>query len=215
MKISCRAVGEYQANCYVLQEEESGRALVIDPGAEAEALIGWIRTLEAQPEAILITHGHFDHLGAAYALSRQYQAPIYMHPDEVLYMQDRSHPLMRMTEGMLDELLAALPQNGRYVCDGDVLRVAGEPLQILEVPGHSDHSLCVYSAKEAALFCGDTLFAGSIGRTDLYHGSDQDLVQNIVKKFGPLPEETVVYTGHGPSTTLQQEWRTNPFIRRR
>lgn len=214
MRIEKTEVGAYQANCYAVIDEATGRALIIDPGDEADRLEAWVRQMHITPEAIFLTHGHFDHIGAAAQLAQKWQTDILLHPDEVAYMNDRSHPMMAMTSGILDELLAALPQKGRYIVDQEKVAAAGCSFRALEVPGHSDHSLCLYAEKEGVLFSGDALFAGSVGRTDLYHGGPSDLVAAVEEKLMALPDSTKVFPGHGPSTTIGQERRSNPFLRR-
>ena len=212
MQIYKLEVGMYQANCYVVLDEETHSALVIDPGDEPAKIDTWLNQLQAKPKAIFLTHGHFDHIGAAAPLAEHWQVPIYMSLDELVYMDDRSHPLMAMTSEVLDVFLAAAPQYVQGLSHGDIFQLAQEDWQVLEVPGHSDHSLCLYGKSSGKLFSGDTLFAGSVGRTDLYNGSSNVLVNEIKLKLMSLPEDTVVYPGHGPITTIGQEGRQNPFI---
>lgn len=212
MQIYKLEVGMYQANCYAVVDEVSRNALVVDPGDEPAKIDLWLKQLQAKPEAIFVTHGHFDHLGAAAPLAAKWQVPIYTSLDELVYMEDRHHPLMEMTAEVLDEFLAAAPQYVRGLCHGDVLQAAGCSWQVMEVPGHSDHSLCLYEAMEGALFSGDTLFAGSVGRTDLYNGSSRVLVREIHRQLLCLPGLVKVYSGHGPVTTIERESRLNPFL---
>lgn len=212
MQIEIIEVGPYAANCYLVFQQAERKALIIDPGAEPDKIKARIRQLQLVPEAIAITHGHFDHIGAAAALATEWQIPILLHPQEAVYMRERSHPLMSMTAEVLDELLAALPQNGRYLLNGDTFEAAAGTWKAWEVAGHSDHSLCFYEDEEGILFCGDTIFAGGVGRTDLYHGASTELVRQIHAKLMVLPDETNVYPGHGPATTIGLERETNPFL---
>lgn len=212
MQIYQLAVGVYQANCYAAVDEVSRKALVVDPGDEPAKIDLWLKQLQAKPEAIFVTHGHFDHLGAAVPLAEQWQVPIYTSLDELVYMEDRRHPLMEMTAEVLDEFLAAAPQYVQGLCHGDVLQAAGSSWQVMEVPGHSDHSLCLYESETGALFSGDTLFAGWVGRTDLYNGSSMVLVREIRNQLLCLPGSVKVYSGHGPITTIEREGRLNPFF---
>lgn len=212
MQIYQLAVGVYQANCYAAVDEVSRKALVVDPGDEPAKIDLWLKQLQAKPEAIFVTHGHFDHLGAAVPLAEQWQVPIYTSLDELVYMEDRRHPLMEMTAEVLDEFLAAAPQYVQGLRHGDVLQAAGSSWQVMEVPGHSDHSLCLYESETGALFSGDTLFAGSVGRTDLYNGSSMVLVREIRNQLLCLPGSVKVYSGHGPITTIEREGRLNPFF---
>lgn len=212
MQIEKIEVGSYCANCYFVSDERTRRTLIIDPGAEAEQLIRHIEHRQLLPEGIAITHGHFDHVGAAAALSQKWHLPIWIHGQETAYMQERSHPIMSMGAEVLDELLAALPQNGRYVSDQEAFEAAGQKWQAIEVPGHTDHSLCFYHAEAGILFSGDTLFAGSVGRTDLYHGEAAELIRQIREKLLRLPDETRVLPGHGMETTIGRERKENPFL---
>lgn len=214
MQIFQLEVGMYQANCYAVVDGNSRSALVVDPGDEAAKIASWLQSLQAKPEAIFITHGHFDHIGAAAPLAEHWQVPIYMSLDELVYMEDRSHPLMEMTAEVLDDFLAAAPQNVRGLYQGEVIQLAGTSWRVIEVPGHSDHGLCLYAESEGVLFSGDTLFAGSVGRTDLYNGSPFTLVNEIKMKLMGLPDGVRVYSGHGPKTTIGQERRLNPFLNR-
>ncbi len=212
MQIFRLEVGMYQANCYAVVDEKSRKALVVDPGDEPAKIANWLELLPAKPEAIFITHGHFDHIGAAAPLAEQWQVPIYTSLDELVYMEERSHPLMKMTSEVLDEFLAAAPQYVQGLCNGDRVQLAEKNWRIIEVPGHSDHGLCLYAETEGVLFSGDTLFAGSMGRTDLFNGSPNVLLNEIKMKLMSLPDGVMVYPGHGPKTTIGQERRLNPFI---
>ncbi len=212
MQIFLLEVGMYQANCYAVVDEISRKALVVDPGDEPAKIAAWLEQLQATPEAIFITHGHFDHIGAAAPLAEHWQVPIYMSLDELVYMEDRNHPLMEMTAEVLDDFLAAAPQYVQGLCHGDTVQLAEKNWRIIEVPGHSDHGLCLYAEAEGVLFSGDTLFAGSVGRTDLYNGSPYTLVSEIKSKLMGLPDGVYVYPGHGPKSTIGWERRLNPFI---
>lgn len=212
MQIFQLEVGMFQANCYAVVDKQSRKALVVDPGDEPAKIVAWLDRLKAKPEAIFITHGHFDHIGAAAPLAELWQVPIYTSLDELVYMEDRSHPLLAMTAEVVDGFLAAAPQYVQGLCHGDMIQLAGKNWQIIEVPGHSDHGLCLYGEAEGVLFSGDTLFAGSVGRTDLFNGSPYTLVSEIKSKLMGLPDGVSVYPGHGPKTTIGQERRQNPFL---
>lgn len=212
MQIEKIEAGIYGTNGYLIWDEQTRRTLIIDPGDEAEKFINYITYRQLSPEGIAITHGHFDHIGAAPALSAKWHLPIWIHGQETAYMQERSHPIMSMGAEVLDELLAALPQNGRYVSDQEEFEAAGRKWRAIEVPGHTDHSLCFYCEEEGVLLSGDTLFAGSVGRTDLYHGEPSELIRQIREKLLCLPEATRVLPGHGMETTIGKERSQNPFL---
>lgn len=214
MQIEKLETGLYQANCYCVFQKPEGKALLIDPGADGEHIQSWLKQLHVRPECIFITHGHFDHIGAAATLAQSYRIPVRIASEELDYMRLRSHPIMRMSAGILDAFLAAAPQIAEGLQHGSRFTAAGEEWRCIEVPGHSDHSLCLYQEEQGVLFSGDTLFAGSVGRTDVFSGEPDTLLHRIEERLLVLPESTRVYPGHGPATTIGQERRSNPYCRR-
>ncbi len=201
-------VGPLDTNCYLVYDEEAREGVVIDPGGDAEELaelLRWVDRLGLRVVAIVVTHGHFDHfLGAPY-LSRELGAPIYMNPRdaEVARVSAKWSPAFGYEEVVLEEF--------EPLSEGSSIRFGDLELKPIETPGHSPGSTCLYVEGEA-LFSGDTLFAGTVGRTDLPGGSHRDLLRSIAKIFSSLPLDTRVYPGHGPSTTLRRELRANPFV---
>ncbi len=185
------AVGPYQANCYILGCDESKEGLVIDPGGEPERIITEISRLGLNIRYILITHGHFDHVGGAQELKRITKAPVWIHPHDA---------------GAL-----GFPSDGDLF-EGQKIPVGKFTLSVIHTPGHSPGGVCFHAP--GAVFTGDTLFAGSIGRTDFPGGDHERLIRGVMEKIFPLGDELRVYPGHGPHTTIGQERRFNPFFRR-
>lgn len=194
MKIRKIPVGMLQENCYFVSDE-NGETAVIDPGDEADRLLGLLQSGGLTPRCILLTHGHFDHVGAAAALAERYHCPAYLHE------ADRALPA-RLTGG-------ALPQT-RALREGDELAVGALRFRVLETPGHSAGSVSLLCGD--ALFSGDTIFAGgSWGRTDFPGGSEPALRASL-RRLAALPPQTRVFPGHGPETTIAAERACDPFM---
>jgi glyoxylase-like metal-dependent hydrolase (beta-lactamase superfamily II) len=197
-------VGPIQANSYIAYRQGGPEALVIDPGDEPARIGGELEARALTPLAILVTHGHFDHVGGVSELARSTGARVYMSADEA--------PMLAQVADYTP------PGFGPYeACDPDVLLAGGEQLEIgpfavevLRVPGHSPAHLAYLV--DGALFSGDVLFAGSVGRTDLPGGDWDTLAASLMLLHERLPAETRVLSGHGPETTLGQEARTNPYL---
>ena len=232
-------VGMLQCNCTILGDLESGEALVIDPGDETERILELLTRYMLRPKAIVSTHAHIDHVGGLTKLRRATSAPVMMHREDLaLYqiMDEQAEFLQveRPETGEVDQLLK----------EGDVLRWGGMAANVMHTPGHTPGSISLYlpadageivaskanSVKDASsegasrsnvafevpqLFAGDTLFAGSIGRTDLWGGSMKTIMDSLRGKLMQLPEETVVHPGHGPLTTIGEERDSNPFLTHR
>lgn len=197
-------LGPIGTNCYVVRADDSAvDAVVIDPGADAARLLDELHSLGAHCSAILITHGHWDHLGAVADLADATGAPVHMAEDERLLLEDLSS---FAPSGV--ELRSYTPH---VVLRGDeTLELAGMSFETLRVPGHSPAHLAYYT--DGALFSGDVLFAGSVGRTDLPGADWETLVASIRMLADRFPPETIVYSGHGPKTTLGAELARNPFL---
>lgn len=188
-------LGAYQTNCYILHQEDSSSCVVIDPGYTPEVILDFLSGKGLKLEAILLTHGHFDHVGAVRDLAAETGCKVYLNPD------DLSMP-PRMTAG-------PLYYTDTY-SDGDTLSPAGIPFQVLSTPGHTPGSVCLIA--ENYLFSGDTLFAGSRGRTDLPGGSTRAILESL-RRLAALPQDYSVHPGHGESTTLAWEKQYNPYMR--
>ncbi len=206
MKIVILPVGPLEANCCLAYDEETGKGIILDPGAQAEKIRNAVEKAGMQPEAILLTHGHFDHVMAAEALRDLYEIPVVIGEKEEELLADPeknlSMPYMRMSVQLYAD---------QTVCDGEVLPYLGG-LKVLEVPGHTPGSVCYYSESGGILFSGDALFQESIGRTDTY-AEQNTLIRNIRMKLLVLPEETQVVPGHGPVTGIGHEKNYNMFLR--
>jgi hydroxyacylglutathione hydrolase len=182
-------VGPYQSNCYILACKETLEGAVIDPGDEVLRIVKELSRNRIQVRFILITHGHIDHIGGASELKRITRAPVLIHPYDA--------PALHFTpDGSLEE--------------GMQLRVGTYTVSVIHTPGHSAGGVCFLSP--GAVFTGDTLFAGSVGRTDFPGGSHESLVAGVKAKIFPLGDDLRIYPGHGPSSTVGHERRTNPFF---
>jgi glyoxylase-like metal-dependent hydrolase (beta-lactamase superfamily II) len=199
-------VGPIAENCFILRKEGSDKALVFDPGEEPERILAEIEQTGAEVEAILITHCHFDHVGAVAPLARATGAPVYVPEIETPLLAD----IMSFT----------MPGFGPYenyeadevVKGGEELELAGLTLDVLFTPGHSPGHVTYAVREEAALFSGDVLFQGSVGRVDLPGGDGPTLLRSIQALLDAHPDETAVYPGHMGTTTLGAERATNPFL---
>lgn len=205
MEISAIAVGEFAANCYVVHKK--GRGIIIDPGADAKTIMAVIDQQGLEIEAIINTHGHFDHIGANGAIKSAFDAPLYIHREDEPCLKDAKQNLS-VWAGL--EAMVSPPAD--YLLSGsEVLEVAGLRVEVLHTPGHSPGSICL--GVGGALFTGDTLFAGSVGRTDFPGASGEKLMDSLLNVIMPLPGKTVIYPGHGPASQLEAELKYNPFLR--
>jgi glyoxylase-like metal-dependent hydrolase (beta-lactamase superfamily II) len=197
-------LGPIGTNCYVVRaHDRAHEAVVVDPGADAPRILEELAALEATCAAILITHGHWDHLGGVAELAQATGAPVYMADDERLLLED--------VNSFTPPGVELQPYSPDVTLKGDeVLELAGMSFETLRVPGHSPAHLAYHT--EGAVFSGDLLFAGSVGRTDL-PGADWDtLVESIRTLADRYPRDTIVYSGHGPETTIGAELDRNPFL---
>jgi glyoxylase-like metal-dependent hydrolase (beta-lactamase superfamily II) len=201
-------VGPFQENCYVIGDESSGAGAVIDPGDEAVRIALLVEQTGLQVEQIVITHAHIDHVGAVAALVDEYSCPVLMHAEAESMLEQL--PTQAMMMGLR---FGKVPKVDRYVEDHEVLTVGGLELHSLYTPGHAPGHLAFYVEGEGMVLSGDALFAGSVGRVDLPGGSMEVLMRSIEQRLFTLPDETRVYPGHGPPTTIGEEKMNNPFVR--
>jgi glyoxylase-like metal-dependent hydrolase (beta-lactamase superfamily II) len=205
LKIITIPVGPLQVNCYLAACETTGEAVAIDPGDEPPRIIEAIEREGLALKRVLLTHCHADHVGGLKGLVEGCRAPVLMHEG------DRPMLDSAVEHGRLFGLeIEAPPAPDGYLAEGDSVDFGEESLKVLHTPGHSPGGICFLGRAE--VFVGDTLFAGSIGRFDFPGGSYEKLIQGISSKILSLPEDTVVYPGHGPATNVGQEKRTNPFF---
>ena len=206
MNVETFAVGIMPTNCYVLTDD-SGLGLIVDPAAPSQKLSERIDDFaEGQIKYILLTHGHFDHIGAANEVREHYGIKIYASCDEEKLLASPARNLSN-AYGMSLRVTADVLHN-----DGDILELAGLKIKAIHTPGHTKGSCCYYIEEEDVLFSGDTVFYGSVGRTDFPGGSTADIVRSLHKLVDSLPEETEVFPGHDASTTIGYEKRYNPFV---
>ncbi|HHU30345.1 MAG: MBL fold metallo-hydrolase [Bacillota bacterium] len=205
MQIRCLETGAFAANCYLVSCEQTGEGILIDPGAQAFEILQMVRDAKVKVKFIVNTHGHIDHIGANAEVMQALGVPLYIHEAD-----------SDMVRNPRDELgaykgIAKPVEPGHFLKDGDKLTFGTVTLQVLATPGHSRGSVCLYDGS-GVLFTGDTLFAGSIGRTDFPGGSFEEIMRSIKGKLLVLPDDTVVYPGHGPATTVGEEKKYNPFL---
>lgn len=209
MIIDTIVLGDFQANCYCVRSDENAQTcLLLDPGLNPEPLIHFLQINKLTPEAIALTHGHADHIGGVETV-RQYwpQVKVAVAEADAEMLTSPSLNLSILAEVMVQARPAEIcfEQQRSY-------QAAGMRFQIIHTPGHSPGGICLYSADDGVLFSGDTLFAGSVGRSDFPGGDHALLIDRIKHKLLILPETTRVYPGHGPTTTLGAEQRQNPFL---
>ncbi len=199
-------VGPIMANCFILGCESTKDAVVIDPGDDADRILMTLAKSGLKVKYLINTHGHFDHVGANKRMKEVTGAKIAIHPDDEPMFQELSRSAMMF--GLSAE---NSPPADILLNDGDEITFGEITLKVIHTPGHSRGGICLYT--KGHLFAGDTLFAGSIGRTDLNGGDYDTLISSIKEKLLVLEPETIVYTGHGPETTIGNEKRMNPFLR--
>jgi len=204
MKIIKLAIGSYQTNCYLVADEETKAAFIIDPAGDLEQIKNLIDTKAYDLKYIILTHGHGDHIGAVEGLKESYDADLLIHEEDAEMLRDHQ---LNLTFRMGKKIEIEADQTFR---DGDTLTVGDLELNFIHTPGHSKGSSCILV--NDSLFSGDTLFLNSIGRTDLYGGDRREIIESIKNKLLILPKETKVYPGHGQVTSIKNELKKNPFF---
>ncbi|WP_418750772.1 MBL fold metallo-hydrolase [Frisingicoccus sp.] len=206
LAIRMMVLGPVQTNCYFLINEDTKEVLIVDPADRAQKIIEWINSEGLKPVAILLTHGHFDHIMGVAGVKKEYNIPIYASRDEVEVLADPQINVSTMMGAYMsmkaDELFS----------DGDVLELAGMKLKVISTPGHTIGSVCFYMEEEKVLISGDTLFEASVGRSDFPTGSSRQLIESIKTRLFVLPDDTDVFPGHGGTTSIAYEKAHNPFI---
>lgn len=209
MKIDTLTIGDFLTNCYILRGSLSSKdCLVIDPGLQAEPVIDLLQASHLQPVAVILTHGHIDHIAGVHLIKENW-------PDIKICIHSIDAPMLKDDFANLSEMADARFETDAADClleHGQLLDFAGIKLLVLHTPGHTPGGICLYSQQDKIIFVGDTLFADSVGRTDFPGGSTNDLLKSINEKLLTLPDETEVFPGHGPATTIGKERKTNPFL---
>ena len=208
MSIKTAVLGSVSTNVYFLINEETKEVLLIDPADEAKLIIRYLDGEGLKPVAVLLTHGHFDHILAAAPLREHYHIPVCCHEAEKTMLED---PVMNRS-GVFERRPFTLTAD-KTVKEGDELTLAGFSFRVLHTPGHSAGSCCYYFPEEGILISGDTLFYGSYGRTDLPGGSDEEMEASVHRLLEELPPKTAVFPGHGPRTQIGFEKQYNPLAR--
>lgn len=204
MKIIKLTLGMLAVNCYIVKYSEN-KAAIIDPGDEGEKIVKELERQDLDPTQIILTHGHFDHIGAAAFLKEKYNIPLYICEKDNIMLSDREKsgayiaPFVKYNTVKADGFLK----------EGDIIELGEASLKVMETPGHSEGSICLMG--EDFIFTGDTLFQGSVGRTDLFSGSGKKLMESV-KRLAGLEKDYRLYCGHGEDTSLEAERSFNPFF---
>ncbi len=207
MEIFKMEVGEIGTNCYLVYDQTALEGIVVDPGGDGDLIIGELKKRGLKITAVVNTHGHWDHIGANAEIVEATGAPLLIHAADAACLTDPA----RNMSGLLRQVGRSRSADA-LLNDGDESSFGAISLQVIHTPGHTPGGICLYSEKDRVLFCGDTLFQGSVGRTDFPGGSFHDLIGGIKEKLLVLPAETLVCPGHGPVTTVGAEKSGNSFL---
>ena len=206
MQIIRVPVGAFITNCYIAEGQEPGRGFLVDPADNPKKLISILEEKQICPEAILLTHGHFDHVMGIEGWTKEFDIPVYIYRDEAAILRD---PALN-----LSSMFGTSYAYEKVTClgDGEKLVLAGYTFEVIHTPGHTSGGCCYYVKDEEVLFSGDTLFCRSVGRSDFPTGSASVLVKSIQEKLFCLPDQVMVYPGHNDLTCIADEKQYNPFI---
>lgn len=196
MNIKSMPVGIYSANCYIITDDQTKETVVIDPGGDGDVLSKYV---VGNLKYILLTHGHADHTGGALYMKEKFGAPIYMH--------EKDYKMIENGEFMYGDIIGKVD---KYIDDGDEFKIGDTTIKCIYTPGHTPGG--VSFLMDNVVFTGDTLFAGSIGRTDFGGGDYNSIIKSVKEKLIVLPDKTIVYPGHGPKSSIQSEKMNNPFL---
>jgi glyoxylase-like metal-dependent hydrolase (beta-lactamase superfamily II) len=214
MLIAGFPAGAFQTNCYAVAPAAGEECVIVDPGQDAvEGIEEMLREHRLKPVAVLLTHGHLDHVWSVAPVCGARDIPAWIHPDDRHLLSDPSAGLSPGSASMFGGLTFSEPDDVRELSDGATLELAGMELVVDHTPGHTRGSVSFRLPDEDIMFAGDLLFAGSIGRTDLPGGDYPTILRSLAAKCLPLPDDTVVLPGHGPQTTIGRERATNPYLK--
>jgi len=199
-------VGPLMSNCYIVWDEKLKQGVIIDPGDDADNILKVVKELGIEIKYILATHGHFDHVGGVASLRQNLNAEFFAHEKDFFFIEDGKNAANRWNVDIEQP-----PKPDRFIEDGEKIKVGGFELEVLHTPGHSPGGISFLN--DRMVFCGDTLFQGNIGRTDFRQGSFEILSNSIKIRLYTLSDDTIVYTGHGPVTTIGDEKKFNAFVR--
>lgn len=208
MKWSQLPLGILQTNCYIVENTEQ-ECLIFDPGSEGKKLVNWLTKRNVKPIAILLTHAHFDHIGAVDEIRKTYNIPVYLHEEEEAWPGD---PKLNGSKFFMGQSMIEAKPADILIKREETLKIGDFEFFVYETPGHSPGSVSFHFEKDGFVVSGDALFKSSIGRTDLPGGNQSQLLKSIHEKLLFLPEETVVLPGHGPVTTIGEEMDGNPYL---
>ena len=199
--------GPFQENCFIAGDAVTRKAILVDPGDQEELILSRVRELDLEVIEIVCTHTHIDHAGAVAPLKRMLGVNFAVHPGELPGLK-----LLPSAAAMFGLPQKEVPEVERELGPGEVVEVGGLKAEVLFTPGHSAGGICLHFAEQKVVFVGDTLFAGSVGRTDLPGGSGETLLASIKEQLLCLDDDVVAYSGHGPETTIGAERKSNPFL---
>lgn len=206
MKIEKFVLGSLGTNCYLVENDETKELVIIDPAACPDYMVSYVKRIGYEPKAILLTHGHFDHVMGIDGWVKEFDIPVYLYEEEKAVLES--------PELNLSAMFGTSYSYSRVNClhDGQVFEAAGYPFRVIHTPGHTCGGCCYYVEEEEVLFSGDTLFSQSVGRSDFPTGSASVLVRSVKEKLFCLPDKVMVYPGHNDLTCIGEEKRYNPFI---
>ena len=205
MMLEILTVGELATNCYILGDEETKQGMVIDPGGDFEIIEAHLKKLKLSVKYIILTHGHVDHIGALSQLKKATKAEILIHSEDSAMLYDPNQNLSIFSG---DKIIAI--KADKLLEEGDIIQCGGIKLEVLHTPGHTPGGISLLTDK--VIFTGDALFCGSVGRTDFPGSSYQELIDSIKEKILSKDDDFIIYPGHGPSSTIGEERKNNPFL---
>lgn len=210
LNIDAYELGGFQTNCYIVSNADTGEAIVIDPSWNAAFIKGRLDERKLKCVGIYLTHGHIDHMAAMDEIRGLTGAPTYASEDEEEVLGSSKVNLSAMMTAVFGKVVETKADN--YLTEGDVKKILGTEMRCISVPGHTKGGMCYYFDEQHILFSGDTLFKYSVGRSDFPTGDEHALLENIREKLFVLPDDTVVYPGHGDKTQIGKEKKMNPFF---